>query len=252
MTILGPIQDISNKLDIFLDHRNENPRIPSLVEASSGETQDYYEILGVKKDSSKQEIHKAFRTLAKKYHPDVNKDKNAQEDFIRIFKAYETLSDEKKRSEYDNRSRSQSAYGWTSGDNIQFDDVKEFFREYEEHFRMYGDYFGHQADPEHYHRGYNHHGSGRSMFHGVKLDNIFHGMDHDEFVNSIGTILNSHHHHYHYDDKDVEEFGDGASYFGQFSPQGLHDVHHSGRGGYSCETITRRVNGVTMTQTKCS
>lgn len=62
---------------------------------------DYYEILGVGKDASKDEIRKAFRTLARKYHPDVNKSKDAPEKFKEISKAYEVLSDPQKRAQYD-------------------------------------------------------------------------------------------------------------------------------------------------------
>src|SRR5213596_2284094 len=63
---------------------------------------DYYEILGVKKAASVDEIRKAFRKLARKYHPDVNPgDKAAEERFKKITEAHEVLSDEKKRKVYD-------------------------------------------------------------------------------------------------------------------------------------------------------
>ncbi|ULO01915.1 co-chaperone-curved DNA binding protein A [Campylobacter sp. RM5004] len=65
---------------------------------------NYYEILGVKKDASTDAIKKAYRSLARKYHPDVNKDKGAEEKFKEITEAYEVLSDEKKRKAYDNPS----------------------------------------------------------------------------------------------------------------------------------------------------
>ncbi|MCZ0704014.1 molecular chaperone DnaJ [Natronobacillus azotifigens] len=62
---------------------------------------DYYDILGVSKDASKEEIKKSYRKLARKYHPDVNKDQNAPEKFKEAKEAYEVLSDEQKRSQYD-------------------------------------------------------------------------------------------------------------------------------------------------------
>ncbi len=64
-------------------------------------TMDYYEILGVSKNASKDDLKKAFRTLARKYHPDVNKAPDAAEKFKEIGKAYETLSDDNKRQIYD-------------------------------------------------------------------------------------------------------------------------------------------------------
>ena len=63
---------------------------------------DYYEVLGVKRNASEDEIRKAYRKLARKHHPDVNaNDKEAEKKFKEISEAYAILSDKKKRSEYD-------------------------------------------------------------------------------------------------------------------------------------------------------
>jgi molecular chaperone DnaJ len=65
------------------------------------QTKDYYAALGVKKSASADDIRKAFRKLARKYHPDVNPDKSAEEKFKTISEANEILSDPKKRKIYD-------------------------------------------------------------------------------------------------------------------------------------------------------
>ena len=62
---------------------------------------DYYDILGISKSASDADIKKAYRGLAKKYHPDVNKDADAPEKFKEVQEAYEVLSDSTKRSTYD-------------------------------------------------------------------------------------------------------------------------------------------------------
>ena len=67
----------------------------------SKEKRDYYEVLGVSKTASDDEIKRSFRKLAKQYHPDVNKEPGAEEKFKEIGEAYAILSDPQKRKQYD-------------------------------------------------------------------------------------------------------------------------------------------------------
>lgn len=76
------------------------------------QTKDYYDILGVDSDASAKEIKKAYRDLARKYHPDRNPDKaDAEERFKEIQEAYSVLSDKEKREEYDARRRFGGSFG---------------------------------------------------------------------------------------------------------------------------------------------
>jgi len=75
---------------------------------------DYYEILGVARDADSSTIKSAYRKLARKYHPDVNKTKEAEEKFKDINEAYEVLSDKNKRQRYDSLgSNWQGGADWT-------------------------------------------------------------------------------------------------------------------------------------------
>ena len=73
--------------------------------------EDLYRVLGVSKDSTQDQIKKAYRKLAVKYHPDKNcGDKSAEDKFKKISEAYSVLSDEQQRAEYDNPPQSFSGF----------------------------------------------------------------------------------------------------------------------------------------------
>jgi len=97
---------------------------------------DYYQILGVSRDASQEEIKRAYRRLAMKYHPDKNPgDKEAEERFKEISEAYQVLSDPEKRRIYDQRgSRGLEDIGFTA-----FTDLDDIFANFGD---IFSDFFG--------------------------------------------------------------------------------------------------------------
>lgn len=93
---------------------------------------DYYEILGVSRTANKEDIKKAFRTLARKYHPDVNKEPDAADKFKEINEAYEILSDDNKRARYDRFGAAgvQGATGGYPGGGFTATDFADIFDDF--------------------------------------------------------------------------------------------------------------------------
>lgn len=84
---------------------------------------DYYEVLGVSKTASEEEIKRAFRKLAKQYHPDVNKEEGAEEKFKEIGEAYAILSDPEKRRQYDQFGHAAFDGGSSGFQGFSADDI---------------------------------------------------------------------------------------------------------------------------------
>ncbi|MGB5445470.1 MAG: DnaJ domain-containing protein, partial [Psychromonas sp.] len=74
------------------------------------EYKDYYKIMGLKRDASKEDIKLAYRKLARKYHPDISSENDAENRFKEVAEAYEVLRDPKKRATYDRLDPNQASW----------------------------------------------------------------------------------------------------------------------------------------------
>ena len=93
---------------------------------------DYYEVLGVSRQDSEEEIRRAFRRKAMEFHPDRNKDPGAEEKFKEVNEAYQVLTDAKKRAQYDR-------FGHAGVNGNGFDrpfDGFDVFRRFRRYFRL--------------------------------------------------------------------------------------------------------------------
>ncbi len=93
------------------------------------EKRDYYEVLGVQKGASKDQIKDTYRKLAMQYHPDRNKAPDAEEKFKEISEAYAVLSDDQKRAQYDQLGHSGFDQRYTSEDIFKGTDFDSVFRD---------------------------------------------------------------------------------------------------------------------------
>ncbi|XP_055045689.1 dnaJ homolog subfamily B member 9 [Misgurnus anguillicaudatus] len=180
---------------------------------------DYYEILGVPKDASDRQIKKAFHKLAMKYHPDKNKSPDAEAKFREIAEAYETLSDDKRRQEYDQMRTEGTRGGDNQNFNFNFNDIFGDF-----------DVFGHNPhfnNKRHFESHFQHHEEMRSR-HRRHFQSSFGGGTFDDMF------------------EDMERM---------FSFDGHQTRSHSsfhGSGRQNCRTVTQRMGNMVTTHTECS
>ena len=114
--------------------------INSIFSKKSDDENDYYKILGIKKDATDGEIKKAYRKLALKWHPDKNPNnrEEAEEKFKKINEAYSVLSDKNKRRQYDMGGDFSFDFGSFNADDI----FKDFFGGKDPFAEFFGDDFG--------------------------------------------------------------------------------------------------------------
>jgi molecular chaperone DnaJ len=117
----------------------------------SSTKRDYYDVLGISRSASEADVKKAFRKLARKYHPDVNpSDKSAEQKFKEMNEAYEVLSDPKKRQQYDQFGHAafDAGFGQGGGPGAGFEGFTqgaEFFRGGGGFEDIFGNVFGERA-----------------------------------------------------------------------------------------------------------
>lgn len=192
---------------------------------------DPYELLGVRKSATDKEIKKAFRKLSLKYHPDKNKDPNAENTFREIAEAYSILSDPEKRKRYDQFGHEDSS--GTSGHGFhetQFN-MNDFFKHFDEAFQHQG----------------SHHGHHKHSFGGFNFDDLFEGMDSEEF-----GFFNQVHDHFHSFDDFGHEFGGQDSFFGSHMTSHHESYEYSSGSQGRCRTVTKRTGNSVYTHTECS
>lgn len=210
---------------------------------------DYYDILGVPKDATERQIKKAFHKLALKYHPDRNKGPDAEAKFREIAEAYETLSDDKRRREYDQfghgPSPGEGHGGGGGGGNYNFNQHYQSFNfNFDDMFKDF-ETFGQQQRHQHHFHSHSH------------SQNQAHQKRHfDSHFQAHRETMNRHRRQFQqggvggglFDDM----FEDLEKMFSFTSHSSRTESRFQGMGKQHCRTVTQRRGNMVTTFTDCS
>lgn len=238
---------------------------------------DYYELLGVKRNAKEKDIKKAFRKLAIKYHPDKNKDPDAEKTFIEIAKAYEVLSDPDKRRHYDQFGEEGEQMGGGGGNGHGFDfNFDDFFKGFDDAFKTHHDrHHQHQQNHFKFHFGGNGNGHRAQFF---NFDDLFDDDDDDDDFFSFDPFGDTQTFSFGFGDSDEDLFGHNkydrvhnvnGHVHNQHRHQQhmhqqhmhnhmknhqktMHNVRMNSQGGRTCRTVTQRIGNTVTTHTECS
>uniref|UniRef100_A0A3P8TI74 DnaJ homolog subfamily B member 9 n=1 Tax=Amphiprion percula TaxID=161767 RepID=A0A3P8TI74_AMPPE len=212
---------------------------------------DYYDLLGVPRDASERQIKKAFHKLALKYHPDRNKGPDAEAKFREIAEAYETLSDDKRRREYDQFGHGSSAgegHRGGSGNDYNFNQHYQSFNfNFDDMFKDF-DTFGQQQQHQHHHHHFHSQAHSHNQAH-QKRHFERHFQAHREAMNN------------HRKQFQQGAFGGGLfdDMFEDLEKMFSFNAHNTrtedrfqGSGKQHCRTVTQRRGNMVTTFTDCS
>ncbi|XP_077982636.1 dnaJ homolog subfamily B member 9-like isoform X2 [Glandiceps talaboti] len=215
-------------------------------------SRDYYDILGVARDASEKQIKRAFRKLAVKYHPDKNKDPDAEKQFMEIAKAYEVLADADKRRQYDQLGTAAfeeqaNRGGAGGGGGFNFND---FFKHFDQSFHSFHDHGQKKSGGN----GFKFNFGGSSFNFGDDFwgddsgdDDFGFGMFGDLFENHFGGGGNGF--HFNFDSHAEQHQQAHKQHHKSVHTQNV-NTHRSG--GRTCRTVTQKVGNMVTTYTDCT
>ncbi|XP_075219355.1 uncharacterized protein LOC142323502 isoform X2 [Lycorma delicatula] len=216
---------------------------------------EYYKVLGVNEDATGDEIKKAYKKLALKYHPDKNQnDKEAQEKFVQINKAYEVLKDPNQRRMYDTDSGEFGGHGGF-GDfsgfgggfrgesyNFKFPDMGDFdFEDLHKTFQHVNSHFHSQRTGQRKARS-----AHNSHFDNFFQDDMLFVFDNEPHGFGGGDSFFGSHFGHHGNENHRDNYENVQGYSGRYQQQ-----QQQQQQGRQCRTVTQKVNNIVTTYTEC-